>query len=219
MDTNVAAAAQLRHDDSPAVYRQPRAQRATALLALALLALGPGQSWTADEAPPDGAGVVVATAVVPSASEHDDRSWIIEQLEAGREPLVIGGLDLRVKRKLGRGYSIALARVREIDSCRALFTELDSDGLEKLLKTVYLPATDDQERRVCRAKDAAAVTHVGSAHTRVCKGFSRLSDNRAAVILIHEALHYAGLIEAPHYPDATMDSGDINRMVQEACGF
>ncbi len=63
-----------------------------------------------------------------------------------------------------------------------------------------------------------AFTSLGSAVTRLCPGFARLDDERAAVILLHEALHRAGLDEWPHDPDGLTPQG-INELVREGCGL
>ena len=63
-----------------------------------------------------------------------------------------------------------------------------------------------------------ALTEVGGRVTWVCQGFAELTDHRAAMVVIHEALHYAGLTEAPLDP-AGMRSPEINAMVEEACAL
>jgi len=45
-----------------------------------------------------------------------------------------------------------------------------------------------------------------------------LLTEQAAMVVIHEALHHAGLPERPHDKKA-MTSGQINDMVREACGL
>jgi hypothetical protein len=49
---------------------------------------------------------------------------------------------------------------------------------------------------------------VGSPSTFVCRLFQRLGDERAAVVLIHEALHHAGLTEYPQDPEAMTSGAD-----------
>ena len=61
-----------------------------------------------------------------------------------------------------------------------------------------------------------ALARVGSPAVRLCRSFARLSDQRAAIILIHEALHFAGQTEYPsdsRAPDGTA----ITKMVMESC--
>ena len=73
--------------------------------------------------------------------------------------------------------------------------------------------------RVCsRGLGAAAFTLVGSPRTVVCPGFDRLAIEEAAVIVLHEALHSAGLGERPLDPDAP-NGGEINRLIRVACGL
>jgi hypothetical protein len=59
---------------------------------------------------------------------------------------------------------------------------------------------------------------VGAAPTFLCTGFSSLTDEHAALVLVHEALHHAGLTESPSDPSG-MSSAAINEMVRTACGF
>jgi len=59
---------------------------------------------------------------------------------------------------------------------------------------------------------------VGGGPVRVCRDFSRLSDSQAAMVIIHEALHHAGLTEYPQDPNG-MTSNQINGMVAEQCGL
>jgi len=63
-----------------------------------------------------------------------------------------------------------------------------------------------------------AFTAVGSAVTRVCPWFERMDDGHAAMILLHEALHRAGLDEWPHDPDGLTPQG-ITDMVTEHYGL
>ena len=135
-----------------------------------------------------------------------------------RGPFVIEPLGPRLVSKLERGFAIAVDRLGQHPSCRQLFTDLDADGFEKLLKTIYLEARRVDVRPVCRSRHAVAYTSFRRPHTRLCPAFRHLPDTRAAIIVLHEALHYAGLPEAPAFPDA-MWSGEINRMVEKACGF
>jgi hypothetical protein len=44
-----------------------------------------------------------------------------------------------------------------------------------------------------------------------------LDTDKAALVLLHEALHFAGLTEQPHDPRA-MTSSEINDMVKDRCG-
>jgi hypothetical protein len=105
--------------------------------------------------------------------------------------------------------------VEEIPRCGGLFVELEADGVELLATTIYMPTHPFDEQSLC--KSAAAFTWVGGAHTRLCRRFSSLSIERAAMTLIHEALHHAGLTEKPADPEA-MTAREIDNMVGDACG-
>ena len=117
--------------------------------------------------------------------------------------------------KLEEAFEIAVERVQEIPQCGGLFFEIDADGVEMLSTTIYMPTHPFDEQSLCQT--AAAFTWVGGAHTRLCRRFTSLSDERAAMTLIHEALHHAGLTEAPADPEA-MTAREIDNMVEDACG-
>jgi hypothetical protein len=131
------------------------------------------------------------------------------------EPWIHGGLPVDVKERVAAGFAIAVRKVQDVPECRGLFDELGADALETLRTGLYLPITSHRkEKAVC--KGAMAFTNVGAASTFLCRDFSRMSDERAAMYVIHEALHHAGLTEQPHDPGA-MTSRAINRMVTNAC--
>ena len=83
--------------------------------------------------------------------------------------------------------------------------------------TLYIPvASYNRKDGICRR--AAAYTKVGARSTFICPEFSRISDERAAMFVIHEALHHAGLTENPQ-DRRGMTSLAINSMVGRSCGF
>lgn len=98
-----------------------------------------------------------------------------------------------------------------------MFTDLGADALTTLGKVYFHPiGLHELKTNVCNG--AAVYTFVGGGPVWVCRKFSRMSDSQAAVIIIHEALHRAGLTEQPH--DASgMTSGAINDMVSKWCGL
>jgi len=114
-------------------------------------------------------------------------------------------------------FRIALERVREVPECGGMFTELGADGVDTLGRAIFYPigrhalGTD-----VCRGRVASTI--VGGGPIWLCRGFSALSDNRAAMIIIHEALHHAGLTEWPRDRKG-MTSAAINDMVMTRCGL
>ncbi len=133
------------------------------------------------------------------------------------EPWIHGGMPEVVRARLEAGFAITVEKVQEVPECRALFEELGADALETLRTGLYLPiASHRKEKAVCRG--AVAFTNVGAAATFVCRDFSQMTDERAAMYVVHEALHHAGLTEQPHNPGA-MTSRAINRMVTDACNF
>jgi len=117
--------------------------------------------------------------------------------------------------KLREAFKVALERVRLIPECGGLFTELNADGVEALITTLYTPTHPFDEQTVCT--NAAAFTWVGGVHTRLCRRFSSLPVERAAMTLLHEALHHAGLPERPADPDG-MSAREIDATVSSACG-
>jgi hypothetical protein len=148
-----------------------------------------------------------------------DEALALAKLLAHREPddaLILGGMPKRVLGKLQQAYPLALQQVRDVDSCAALFTDLGAEGIATLSTTIYRPATRSKDMKTCRSSGAVAFTTVGRPHTRVCKGFASLPQRQAAMFLIHEALHHAGLGEWPHNSDA-LKSTQINRLVRKSC--
>jgi len=114
-------------------------------------------------------------------------------------------------------FQVALERVREVPECRELFTDLGADATVTLGKVFFFPIGRNAARgNVCR--DAIAYTLVDGGPTWLCREFWRLTDERAALVIIHEALHHAGLGEWPHDPDG-MRSTAINNMVAKRCGL
>ena len=125
-------------------------------------------------------------------------------------------LCAEVATKLERGYELAVEQLDRHTACRALFTKVGSDGLEMLSSTMYYPAEIRHEREICRR--AEAFTIVGGAPTWLCRRFAQVSDRRAAVLVIHEALHHAGVDEWPHDRRAPTSEA-ISDMVSAACGL
>ena len=76
-------------------------------------------------------------------------------------------------------------------------------------------ASAEQERRYCR-RHTHAFTEVGGSAVVVCPSFSHLSDSEAAIILIHEALHFAGQTEYPSDP-AAPNALAITERVMKGC--
>lgn len=118
------------------------------------------------------------------------------------------------------GYEIATQRVQEVESCSDLFAELGVDGKEVLARALYWPVFSHRDAtKLCGGRNLA-FTVVGSPMTFICSDFERLSDQEAAKIIIHEALHTAGLKESPQYRGhGVKTSREINTMVAKNCHF
>jgi hypothetical protein len=133
-----------------------------------------------------------------------------------RSPKIESRVPRPVHQRLVVGYTTAMQRVRSLESCGALFAELGADGIEVLSATTYSGPQTDFESEVCGG--STAFTAVGRADTRLCPGFGDLKSNDAALVLIHEALHHAGLEEAPGYEGA-MTAVEIDELVAKHCGL
>jgi hypothetical protein len=157
-------------------------------------------------------GVVPASA----ATAESDQVRPEEQHALEVNPWVHPSMPENVQAKLAVAFQMAVERVQEVEECGAMFAELGVDGVETLSNALYFPA--DPYKETTRCSGAAAYTYVGDRPTRLCCRFTTLSDEWAATIVVHEALHGAGLTEKPHDPKAK-SSGAINKMVRRACGF
>jgi hypothetical protein len=176
-------------------------------------------SWAGDNGDRGGSisSVTVASIAVSSTA------WPGETVEPWIHPAMVS----RVKKKLEAGFDLAVERVRNVDSCSDLFTQLGADGIDMLKTGLYLPVDSyRREVEVCgrnpvansRVSENLAYTTVGGAPTWICRQFSKVSDEHAAVTVIHEALHHAGLSERP-LDRTAMSSVEISEMVKTACGL
>ncbi len=134
---------------------------------------------------------------------------------AAAEPLIRDGVGTLVSIRLRSGFAVAMRQVRDAPQCRAMFESLGADPERLLLQAEYRPATREQEATFC-SRRAVAMTHVGQASTWVCRTFSALTSHEAALVVLHEALHFGGLTESPGARDA-MSSGEINLLVASRC--
>jgi len=143
-----------------------------------------------------------------------EKAAAADQLNSPRAR-VIGQLPTLVRYRLDRAFPVAAALVRDVTECRELFAVFEADGLEKLERTIYLPPQPGEGRN-CQGR-VTAFTGVGQPHTRLCPAFADLTNDQAVTILLHEALHFAGLSERPLDPRG-LTPLQINRMVEAACG-
>ena len=128
-------------------------------------------------------------------------------------------LDSPAKRQLQRAFPVALQRLEALVTCAGLFEELGADPVVLLRSSLYFPAKPEEDRKICRgAFGALAFTTIGSPVTRLCRKFASLRIHDAAQVILHEALHYAGLPEGPHTADA-LNSHQINLLVSKRCGL
>jgi len=146
-------------------------------------------------------------------AEARDRSALHAAEKRG--PTVDGELSFGAP-LLRSGYRVALRKVDAVDSCQALFTRLGSDGVEVLQSTTYTMASGEWQEHVCRG--AEAFTTVGGSRVWLCRGFGWMEDGEAATVLLHEALHNAGLGERPLDPSGPT-ADEIDEMVKRACRF
>jgi hypothetical protein len=158
---------------------------------------------------------ITLTALLLSAALSAPAHGAPEEQKAG-EPKNIDALPKRVARKLRVSYEVALVRLEKVETCRALFSDLGADGLEMLNRSVYAPAFD---REGGCERGSPAYTFIGSRVTRLCPVFADLPRSKAAVALLHEALHHAGLGERPAVPTARHTAKEINWMVARKCGL
>lgn len=122
-----------------------------------------------------------------------------------------------MRSKLAAAFAVAVSRIEGSPECAALFAALDADGVEMLVGSLYFPAPPARRASTCR--QAVAYTFVGEAPTFLCSGFSAMTDEHASLVLVHEALHRAGLPEGAWKAGGVMSSAAINDMVQVACGL
>jgi len=97
-----------------------------------------------------------------------------------------------------------------------MFFELGADGIEILGNTTFYVANTWSEVKICDR--AVAFTKVGGRRTWLCRNFASLWDLDAAAVILHEALHQAGLGEWP-LDRRGRKSRDITTDVRRRCGF
>lgn len=131
-------------------------------------------------------------------------------------PRINRNMSSRLRSALEAGFALAVQKLSQQPQCRQLFSDLGADGVEMLSNTLYYQASLKMEKQVCPR--ALGYTLVGGAPTWVCQQFARLNDRRAAAVLLHEALHHAGIDEWPHDPEGPTPAA-IDELVSDACGF
>ena len=164
-------------------------------------------------------GTLVAAEAGANDAIHVDhqRSKAKEKRSSARKARIMRGMDPDDSFALKFAYKGAIKKLEKDEACRALFDDLVVDGIEALSRSRYEAALSGSEKRHCAA-GVAAYTAVGSVRVVICSHFHRLDRRTKSAVLIHEALHTAGLSEAPVDP-AAMTAAEIEEMVEEACGF
>jgi hypothetical protein len=111
---------------------------------------------------------------------------------------------------------IALDRIGTVDRCRELFAGQGTDGARILLDSDYHTAQPGEAGGLCE-KGASAFTGMTSKRTAVCRdSFLKLQPHTRAIVLLHEALHVAGLGQYPHHAGG-MTAREIDEMVSRSC--
>lgn len=131
-------------------------------------------------------------------------------------PAVHGNLVGPVRRQLTLAFRLAEEEIRDRPSCSALFERFHADGVQLLAAVEFHAAAIDLLTDTCSRPGVAAFTTVAGRRIWLCPHFGDLGVPAAAMILIHEALHAAGLTERPSDPNGLMPQ-EINRLVAASC--
>ncbi len=132
-------------------------------------------------------------------------------------PWISDRLPRHVHRKIESAVESAAQRLRSHPTCARLFSRLGKNGAEILRQTLYFPADVLMEHRVC--VNNYAFTKVGIRPTWICRRMWQLPATSIELVLLHEALHHAGLEEWPQTRTAASHSRDITGRVVAACGY
>ncbi len=167
-----------------------------------------------------GGWVSVSANAAPENTAASSPLAAIPALASGRRgggPLLRLGLSGPVAERLRAGWTLAQRRLATCADCRQLFVELGAEPVSLLHGLFFYPADANASNRSCRSR-ASAFTEVGSHVTWVCDNFALLTERQAAMVILHEALHAAGLPEQPQVPDA-LTSAEINARVAALCAL
>jgi hypothetical protein len=135
-----------------------------------------------------------------------------------QKPGAVTGGGARLVAAVRAARTLALDRLDDHPECRGLFEGHGADGSRLLVDAAYRSAVPDEAGGLCE-KGAAAFTGMRSGRTALCRdNFLKLDRHYGAVVLLHEALHVAGLGQAPHHPHAQTPQ-EIDHMVRRSCGL
>ena len=162
--------------------------------------------------------IVIATLMAVSAPADAAKR------RARANPARLGIPKARVARDLGIeevytvrvGFQLAFQKVKE-PPCGALFDGLTFNGPTALAVSSYSAPRHPAEQALCD-RGVHAVTRAGQREVRICSHLRRLTREGVAAILIHEALHTAGLNEYPEDPEG-LTAAEITRAVLKTCGL
>ena len=162
--------------------------------------------------------LTVALASLAHAGDwlESERSGAAPAANRSAVPWQHHSMNDAMRSKLTAAFAVATSRIEGSPECAALFAALDADGVEMLVGSLYFPAPPARRAGTCR--QAVAYTFVGEAPTFLCSGFSAMTDDDASLVLVHEALHRAGLPESASQSGAR-SSAAVNDLVQVACGL
>lgn len=128
-----------------------------------------------------------------------------------------GFVPAALRFRLTSAHELARSRLATHAPCRELFDSMGADGLTILEGSTYSMARAGAEQSICSERSAAAFTTVNGQRVHLCpRLFSGLAVHKAAMILLHESLHRAGLSEWPHNPDG-LRSVEINALIRDRC--
>jgi hypothetical protein len=139
-----------------------------------------------------------------------------EDRPAARPLVQGGGAVLTAAVRTAR--SIALERIDRELECRDLFAARGADGARLLLDADYRVAQPGEAGGLCE-EGATAFTGMTTRRTAICgDAFLKQTPHVRATILLHEALHAAGMGQHPHHPDG-MTPRQIDAMLGKSCGL
>jgi hypothetical protein len=121
-----------------------------------------------------------------------------------------------VHRRLVTALELAEDAVQREPACEQLFRDLDADPRMLLSGARFTVANARHELSIC--PDAEAFTVVGGRVTALCRSYAGLTDLEAAAVILHEALHHAGMNEYPLDEEAPTSS-EITHLVRTRCGL
>ena len=169
-------------------------------------------AWAADDVD----SAITSTKTVLAAASSNPLPTFTRVVEI--EPWIHTKMNDGLRNSVEVAFEIAAQRVQEVEACSELFAEFGVDAVETLGSALYMPLFSYRDVKELCGRRNLAFTFVGSPLTFICPDFERVSDQRAALIIIHEALHNAGLEESPRYSGAKTAYA-INSMVTKSCNF